>query len=257
MTIKTNNFQILPNILLIVSLLFSLSLHGQDTLVKRDSTQVPIYLTKDAWVDSIIANMSQEEKIGQLFMIRAHSNKTAAYHEVVRQQIKKYHVGGLCFFQGGPKRQLNLIKSYAKESKTPMLIAIDGEWGIGMRLDSVRDFPRQMTLGATADTNLLYEIGLAFGRQCKEVGLNVNFAPVADVNNNPQNPVINSRSFGENPDLVASYAWQIAKGMQDEGVMACAKHFPGHGDTHSDSHKTLPTINGNLKELDSIHVFYL
>jgi len=139
-------------------------------------------------------------------------------------------------------------------SKIPLFVAIDGEWGLGMRLDSVIDFPRQMTLGATNDTLLMYEIGKAFGEQCRAVGLNVNFAPVVDVNNNPRNPVINSRSFGENPERVAQLAWGIANGMQSQRVMACAKHFPGHGDTHSDSHKTLPTVDSDLKTLDSIHL---
>ena len=246
--------------ILLFSFIGSHSLYAQnpnDSLSKsKDSLFLPadtVIISQDDWVDSLMKNMSMDEKIGQLFMIRAHSNKSNAYHEKVRQQIKDYKVGGLCFFQGGPERQKALIHSYRKDTKIPLFVAIDGEWGIGMRLDSVPDFPRQMTLGATNDTALLYAIGQALARQCKEVGLNINFAPVADVNNNPMNPVINSRSFGENPKRVAQYAWQIAKGMQDEHVMACAKHFPGHGDTYSDSHLTLPTIKESYNNLDSIH----
>ncbi len=210
---------------------------------------------KKQWVDSVYNAMTVEQRIGQLFMLRAHSNKSREYHNKVKAEIERYRVGGVCFFQGGPLRQINLVNEYQKVSKVPMFVAIDGEWGVGMRLDSVVDFPRQMTLGATGDDSLIYEIGVEIGRQCRAVGVNIDFAPVADVNCNPQNPVINSRSFGENPQKVARMTTMMATGMQSENIFACAKHFPGHGDTKSDSHKTLPTVKASRDELDSIHLF--
>jgi beta-glucosidase-like glycosyl hydrolase/CubicO group peptidase (beta-lactamase class C family) len=210
---------------------------------------------KKQWVDSVYNAMTVEQRIGQLFMLRAHSNKSREYHNKVKAEIERFRVGGVCFFQGGPLRQINLVNEYQKVSKVPMFVAIDGEWGVGMRLDSVVDFPRQMTLGATGDDSLIYEIGVEIGRQCRAVGVNIDFAPVADVNCNPQNPVINSRSFGENPQKVARMTTMMATGMQSENIFACAKHFPGHGDTKSDSHKTLPTVKASRNELDSIHLF--
>ena len=247
--------------LLFSSLFLAVNVIGQnitnDTInnsISKD-TSINLLLNKDLWIDSVFNSMSLEQKIGQLFMLRAHSNKSKEYHQKVKAQIKKYQVGGICFFQGGPERQIALVNDYQRISKLPMFVAIDGEWGVGMRLDTVIDFPRQMTLGATNNDTLLMEIGQAFGKQCKSVGVNINFAPVSDVNSNPLNPIINSRSFGENPVRVAHQAWLIAKGMQSENIMACAKHFPGHGDTQSDSHKTLPTVYSSKKELDSIHLY--
>ena len=250
--------------ILILSLLslWNISAYSQtiDSLqtdsMQKDSTIVnlPPMPSEQEWVDSVFASLSAEEKIGQLFMIRAHSNKDRAYHEMVANEIRTNKVGGLCFFQGGPVRQIDLVNYYQKISKTPLFVAIDGEWGIAMRLDSVEKFPRQMTLGAIRDDSLLFQMGVQIAKQCKLVGVNINFAPVVDVNNNPRNPVINSRSFGEQPEIVANKALAYMQGMQSDSVMAVAKHFPGHGDTDSDSHKTLPTVNANLSEIDSIHL---
>lgn len=226
-----------------------------DTIITIINDSLNPIEIRQNWIDSVFNSLSDDEKIGQLFMIRAHSNKSREYHLNVKKQIEQYKVGGVCFFQGGPGRQIALVNEYNLASDIPLFVAIDGEWGVGMRLDSVIDFPHQMTLGATNDPKLIYKIGLAFGKQCKSVGVNINFAPVADVNSNPDNPVINYRSFGENPQRTAEFSWQIAHGMQDENVYACAKHFPGHGDTKSDSHKTLPTVKGNTKLLDSLHLF--
>jgi beta-glucosidase-like glycosyl hydrolase/CubicO group peptidase (beta-lactamase class C family) len=211
-------------------------------------------LSQDEWVDSVFNSLNEDERIGQLFMIRAHSNKDKAYHEMVANEIRNNKVGGVCFFQGGPLRQINLANYYQDISKTPLFVAIDGEWGISMRLDSVVKFPRQMTLGAIQNDSLINKMGKQVAEQCKFVGVNINFAPVVDVNNNPQNPVINSRSFGENPNKVAQKALAYMLGMQDNSVMAVAKHFPGHGDTDSDSHKTLPTVNASIHDIDSIHL---
>ncbi len=207
------------------------------------------------WVDSVFNTLSQEQKIAQLMIIRAHSNLGADHIKQVTDQIQRYNVGGLCFFQGGPVRQANLTNYYQKIAKTPLMIAIDGEWGLGMRLDSVINFPRQLMMGAVPDAQLIYEAGRAIGEQCKRIGIHVNYAPVVDINNNPNNPVINDRSFGEDKYKVALFGIQYMKGMQDVGVMATAKHFPGHGDVAVDSHYDLPVINKTKEQLDSLELY--
>ncbi len=207
------------------------------------------------WVDSVFNSLNPVEKVGQLIMIRAHSDKSTEYHEQVANQIRNQKVGGLCFFQGGPGRQISLVNYYQSISKTPLFISIDGEWGLAMRLDSVMPFPRQMTLGAIQDDSLIFKMGVEVARQCKAAGVNLNFAPVVDVNNNASNPVINSRSFGENPTLVAYKSSLYMQGMQSQHLLTCAKHFPGHGDTDTDSHHSLPFINADRKSIDSIHLY--
>ena len=187
-------------------------------------------LNKEQWVDSVFNSFSEDEKIAQLMIIRAHSNLGPDHIASVTNDIRKYNVGGLCFFQGGPMRQANLTNFYQSISKTPLIVSIDGEYGIGMRLDSVTKYPYQLTLGALNDENLVYRMGIAVGEQCKRLGIHINFAPVVDINNNPNNPVIGYRSFGEDKDKVARFGVAYMKGMQDAGIMACAKHFPGHGD---------------------------
>ncbi len=209
----------------------------------------------DRWVDSVFNSLNHEERIAQLIMIRAHSNLGQDHINAVMRDIRTNKIGGLVFFQGGPARQANLLNAYQSISKVPLLVAIDGEWGLGMRLDSAISFPRNLMLGAVQDSGLIYEIGRAIGEQCKRVGINVNFAPVVDVNNNPNNPVINDRSFGEDKYQVARMGVAMIKGMQDVGVMACAKHFPGHGDTDTDSHFDLPIIKKSLAELDSLEIY--
>ncbi len=210
-----------------------------------------------AWADSVYYTLSETERLGQLFMIRAHSDLGPEHIESVEAQIRKYKVGGLCFFQGTPERQAELVNQYQQlASPVPLMIGIDGEWGLGMRMKaSTISFPRQLTLGAIQDNRLIYDMGAEIARQMKLVGVHVNFAPVADVNNNAANPVINNRSFGEDRTNVAAKSWRYAQGMQDHGVMACAKHFPGHGDTDVDSHLDLPVIRHSLGRLDSIELF--
>jgi len=161
----------------------------------------------------------------------------------------------LIFFQGTPRNQVQLTNSYQSLTKTPLLIAMDAEWGVGMRLDSVFDFPRQLNLGAIRDNNLIYQMGVAISEQCKRLGVHVNFAPVADVNSNPMNPVINDRSFGEDIYNVANKSIAYMRGMQDNNVLACAKHFPGHGDTDKDSHKTLPSVSQSKQRIDSLELY--
>jgi beta-N-acetylhexosaminidase len=207
------------------------------------------------WVDSVFQTLTPEQKVAQLMIIRAHSNLGQKHVNEVTELINRYNVGGLCFFQGGPVRQANLTNYYQSIAKTPLMIAIDGEWGLGMRLDSVINYPRQLMMGAVPDAQLVYEFGKAVGEQCKRIGVHVNYAPDIDINNNPNNPVINDRSFGEDKYKVALFGTEYMKGMQDVGVMACAKHFPGHGDVAVDSHFDLPVINKSKKELDSLELY--
>ncbi len=207
------------------------------------------------WANAKLKTMSLDEKIGQLFMIRAHSDLGSDHIKSVEEQIKKYKVGGLCFFQGTPTKQAELTNKYQRLSDTPLMVAIDAEWGLGMRhKDSAISFPKQLTLGAITDNTLVYEMGQTIADQLKRIGVHVNFAPVVDVNNNPDNPVIHNRSFGESNFNVATKSYAYAKGLQDGGVLACMKHFPGHGDTDVDSHYDLPVITHDRKRLDSIEM---
>ena len=207
-----------------------------------------------AWADSVMAALSEEERIAQLFMVAAYSNKDEEHKRQISNLVEQYNIGGLMFLQGGPFRQAQLTNHYQSISKTPLMIAIDAEWGLAMRLDSCWSFPWQMTLGAIEDTNLIYQMGVEVARQCKMLGIHINFAPVVDVNSNPENPIINNRSFGENPNTVGRMGVAYMKGMQDNNIMACAKHFPGHGDTDTDSHKTLPIVNQLKSQLEEVEL---
>ena len=216
----------------------------------------PAFLSAESvWVDSVYQTLSRDERIAQLMMIRAYSNKGEDHTEAILHLVKKYNIGGLCFFQGGPERQVRLTNLYQAASKTPMLISIDAEWGPGMRLDSTISYPRQMMLGASPENGLIYQMGLDVASQLSRIGVHMNFAPVVDINNNPRNPVINSRSFGENRENVAEKSVAYMKGMQDGGILCTAKHFPGHGDTDADSHHTLPVIPHDKDRLRSTELY--
>ena len=207
------------------------------------------------WVKKQFRKLNKNQRIAQLMIIRAHSNLGPDHIAEVSNLIKSYNVGGLCFFQGGPVRQAVLTNQYQSLAKTPLMISIDGEWGLGMRLDSVINFPRQLMMGAVNDATLIHEFGKAVGEQCKRIGIQVNYAPDIDVNNNPMNPVINDRSFGEDKYKVALYGTAFMKGMQEVGVMATGKHFPGHGDVSVDSHFDLPIVNKTKQQLDSLELY--
>lgn len=236
-----------------VAVMIMLTLSGKTDL--RYDFSRPIDPMEKAWVDSVFDRLSEEERIGQLIMLRAHSDKDSAYEAELDSVIRKFKVGGLCFFQGTPERQAFLTNRYQESSAIPLLIAMDAEWGLGMRLSaSAISFPKQLMLGAIRDNRLIYDMGKEIARQCRRLGVHLNFAPVADVNNNPANPVINERSFGEDRYNVASKCLNYAQGLQDGGVMACAKHFPGHGDTDLDSHFDLPVIPYDRKRLDSLEL---
>lgn len=207
------------------------------------------------WVDSIMSTLSKEERIAQLIMVAAYSNKGEEHRQEILNQIKEQKVGGLIFFQGGPVRQVKLMNEYQEASKVPLLGAVDAEWGLGMRLDSTISYPFQMSLGAIQNDNLIYDMGAEVAKQIKRVGLHLNFAPVVDVNNNAANPVINYRSFGENKIKVAKKGIAYMRGLQENGVLPTAKHFPGHGDTDTDSHYALPRIPHSRARLDETELY--
>lgn len=206
------------------------------------------------WVDSVMKKLNLEEQIAQLFLLRAYSNQGQDHVSEITRLIRKYRIGGLIFFQGGPERQLNLTRQYQEISDVPLLVALDGEWGLGMRLDSTLAYPRQMMLGAIENDSLIYRMGSHIGMQFRRLGMHVNFAPVVDINNNPVNPVINSRSFGEDPWNVTRKGLAYTLGLQEQHVLPTAKHFPGHGDTGIDSHHALPVIPFSRERLDTLEL---
>jgi len=249
---------------LILSTLFTSGFHYspyQKGTSKDNGSEVldpPFLGMGQEWVDSVYESLSKDERIAQLFMARAYSNKGDEHREAILKLIRKYNIGGVCFFQGGPARQANLTKLYQAEAKTPMLVAMDAEWGLSMRLDSTIAYPRQMTLGAIRNEEGIRQMGREVAGQLKMIGVNMNLAPVLDVNSNPRNPVIGSRSFGENVQNVSRKGIAYIQGMQEMGLLCTAKHFPGHGDTDRDSHKTLPLIKHSKERLWSteMHPFH-
>ena len=209
----------------------------------------------EKWVNSVYNGMSLDEKIGQLFMIAAYSNKDAKHYATIDKLIQENKIGGLIFFQGGPVRQAKLTNRYQALSKTPLFIGIDAEWGLGMRIDSTYRYPWNMTLGAIQDMQLIEKLGTQMGMQSKRLGLQFNFAPVLDINSNPKNPIIGFRSFGEDKFKVTDHAIALMKGIQSQDIFATGKHFPGHGDTSKDSHKELPTINASRERLEELEFY--
>lgn len=240
----------MKNALLLVSLVFSLTLHAQYN----------VNFPANNWVDSVFRTLTDSQKIAQLIVVRLSAidpgtGKITFYDQQVEADIRRFNVGGVCLFQGGPKQQAAFINHFQQIAQTPVLYSIDAENGLGMRMDSVAPLPRQMMLGAVQDPQLIYTYGKTVADQCRRMGIQVNYAPVVDVNNNPDNPVINDRSFGENPRRVAELGIQYMKGLQDNGVLATAKHFPGHGDVSVDSHYDLPVINKTRRELDTLELY--
>ena len=238
---------------LVIILLASLSI--LKTLDAQQTDPPFLKYMNHPWVDSVINTLSIDRQIAQCIWIAGYSNSDISHEVEVTDLIRKYGVGGIVFFQGTPEKQVELTNYYQKISKVPLLISMDAEWGLGMRLQNVEKFPFQMTLGAIGDDSLIYFMGKSIATQCKRLGVHINLAPVADINNNPLNPVINYRSFGENRENVTAKALMYMKGMQDNGVMATLKHFPGHGDTNTDSHLDLPLISHTRARLDSIELF--
>lgn len=207
------------------------------------------------WVDSIYNGMSLQEKMGQLFMVDVFSSDPQSKIDKVKNLIKNQYIGGVIFSKGGPVRQAKLNNEFQAGSKVPLMIGMDAEWGLAMRLDSTFAYPWNMTLGAIADDRIVEKVGERIGEHSKRLGVHINFAPVVDINTNPKNPIIGNRSFGEDRDNVTRKSLAFMKGMQNAGILANAKHFPGHGDTDTDSHKTLPTINFSRERIDSIELY--
>lgn len=241
----------IKKLLFIVLILNSAFLSAQtiDPLISKDS------FAQKKWVDSLLNGMSIDEKIGQLFMVQAYSNKDDKERVYIKGLIEKYHIGGLIFMQGTPVKQAFLNNHYQMASKIPLLIGFDGEWGLDMRLKNTFRFPWNMTLGAIRNNLLIEEFGTQVGKHCKRLGIHINFAPVVDININPENPIIGNRSFGEDRENVTQKALAFVNGMQSQHVLASAKHFPGHGDTASDSHKSLPILDFDIERLDSIELY--
>ncbi|MCP2044772.1 glycoside hydrolase family 3 protein [Pontibacter sp. HSC-36F09] len=207
------------------------------------------------WVDSVFRTLSPKERIAQLIIIEAFSNKGPKYEADVMNLVKRYKVGGIIYFQGGPVRQAVLNNRLQAASKVPLLISMDAETGVGMRLDSTVQYPFQMMMGAIEDNGLIYRMGAEVAEEFKRLGMHVNFAPVADINNNPQNPIIGYRAFGEDKLDVTAKSLAYMRGMQENGIIAVAKHFPGHGDTDVDSHYDLPIIPHDRDRLDSLELY--
>ena len=220
-----------------------------------DPLRTDDYFLQEKWVDSILSSMTIDEKIGQLFMIQAYSNLDSVHENEIKEMIQKYHVGNLIFMQGTPIKQVELTNKYQSFSKVPLMIGFDGEWGLDMRLKNSYRFPWNMSLGAIQDNSLIHKFGEHIGNHARRIGIHVNFAPVVDINTNPLNPIIGNRSFGENKINVTQKAIAFSKGMQSMGVLANAKHFPGHGDTASDSHLKLPVLNFSRQRLDSVELY--
>ncbi len=240
-------------IALILILIFSKLSLAQNDLPHPLASEDEV--SQQKWVDSLYNAMSLEERIGQLFMVQVFSNKGVKHENEIVKLIREQHIGGVIYSKGGPFRQASMNNSLQAVSKTPLLVGMDAEWGLSMRLDSTYAFPWNMTLGAIENNKLVEQTGRQIGEHCKRIGVHFNFAPVVDINTNPDNPIIGNRSFGEDRDNVTAKALAFMKGMQDAGVLANAKHFPGHGDTDSDSHKTLPTISFSEQRIDSVELY--
>ncbi|SFT14052.1 beta-glucosidase [Zhouia amylolytica] len=225
------------------------SIAQQDPLLAQNAQE------QQKWVDSLYDQMTLNEKVGQLFMVRAYSNGNQKHIEEVEKLVKDYHVGGIIFSKGAPYKQALLNNKLQALAQTKMLMAMDAEWGLAMRLDSTFAYPYNMMLGAVKDDKIIEKVGQRIGEHTRRLGMHINFAPDVDINTNPDNPIIGNRSFGEDPENVARKAIAFTKGMQSAGVLANAKHFPGHGDTESDSHKTLPTISFSKERIDSVELY--
>ena len=206
-------------------------------------------LEQSIWVDSIYSSMTLKEKVGQLFVIQAFSNKNKNHKDNIINIIKNNNIGGIIFSKGSAHKQVDLTNDFQSESSIPLLIGMDAEWGLNMRLDSTFSFPWNMTLGAIKDNNLIRQVGRSIADHCKRIGVNFNFAPVVDINTNPDNPIIGNRSFGESTQNVSSKSLNFMRGQQEMNILSSAKHFPGHGDTSTDSHKTLPFISHDKKRI--------
>ena len=209
------------------------------------------------WIDSVMKTLSLEQQIAQLMVVRVPLNLTDTKASEFSSTMNGYGVGGVCFFAGTAERQVELTKMFQSQAKVPLLVCLDAEWGLAMRLNDCYAFPRNAVFGKLPQSadSIVYRVGEEIGRECREMGVHINFAPVVDINSNPKNPVIGTRSFGTNPGRVAQLGIMYAQGQQSQGVMAVAKHFPGHGDTETDSHLQLPIINHTRAYMDTVDLY--
>ena len=237
--------------ILLFTLLSTFSLFAQttDPLVSID------YQAQESWVDSTYTSLTLEEKIGQLFMVMAFSEQGEKHFDKISKNIVEDNIGGVIFSLGGPHGQTEWLNKFQKKSKVPLLIGMDAEWGVAMRLDSVQAFPWNMTLGAIQNDVLVKDIGHRIGEQAKRLGIHINFAPSVDINTNPKNPIIGNRSFGEDKQNVARKGIAFMQGMHEAGILSSAKHFPGHGDTATDSHLGLPSINFSMERIEEVELY--
>ena len=219
------------------------------------SEEVPVSQGEKEWVDSVFQSLTLDQRLGQLFMVAAYSNKDENHVRKIEQLVSQHYIGGVMFMQGGPYRQAVLTNRFQSRATLPLLVAMDVEWGLNMRLDSSMHFAKQMTLGAIEDDKHIYTMGREIALKLRRLGVHVSFSPVIDVNSNPNNPVIGNRSFGESTEEVTRRGIAYIKGLQDHGVIAVAKHFPGHGDTDTDSHHTLPSLQHDLKRLSEVELY--
>ncbi|MDC0960493.1 glycoside hydrolase family 3 N-terminal domain-containing protein, partial [Flavobacteriaceae bacterium] len=213
------------------------------------------YAAQQKWVDSVYSSLTLDQKIGQLFMVMAFSEQGEKHFDQISKNVTENEIGGVIFSLGGPLEQTNWLNKLQSKSKIPLLIGMDAEWGVAMRLDSVQPFPWNMTLGAIQDNKLIEAVGERIGEQAKRLGIHINFAPSVDINTNPKNPIIGNRSFGENKENVSQKGIAFMKGMHKAGILSSAKHFPGHGDTSTDSHLGLPSINFASDRIDEVELY--
>ena len=235
-------------IILLLFIGFS-GIYGQNPLVSSDS------LSQADWVNTQYNEMTLEQRIGQLFMVSVASEQPKKSFTAIKELIKQQQIGGVIFSKGGPVRQANLCNEFQSLAKIPLLIGMDAEWGLAMRLDSTYAFPWNMTLGAIKDNSIVEKVGYRIGMDAKRLGVHINFAPDIDINTNPKNPIIGNRSFGESREVVAEKGIAFMKGMESAGVLSSGKHFPGHGDTNVDSHHALPVIPFSMERLDSLELY--
>lgn len=208
----------------------------------------------EKWADTTYSTLSMSEKLGQLFIVALYTNKGDDFIQNVRNIVEKEHIGGLILMQDDASREISLVNEFQKKSKIPLLIGMDAEWGLYQRIPTAYKFPWAMTLGAIQDKNIIYKNAQKIAKDAKRMGVNWNFAPVVDVNTNPKNPIIGNRSFGSTVENVTHSALAYANGLQDENILAAIKHFPGHGDTDTDSHLALPVVSHSIERLESIEL---
>lgn len=207
------------------------------------------------WADSVYNTLSTDERLAQLIMPIVYPSADEGRISSEERRVRQYHWGGILYQRGMLAEQAKMNERLQRASRTPMLIALDGEWGLYMRLKDAPRYPRNMGLGKHGDKQLLYNYGREIARQCRLMGIHINFAPTVDVNINPRNPVIGTRSFGDDPKRVAAMSLAYAQGLEDGNVLSVAKHFPGHGDSSEDSHKTLPVISASRERMERVELF--